>query len=93
MNVIAGDSLVFTWVKRYSDGPYPPDSCIVRLSTTTSTPNTAFNQTLMRICVHCTPIGPQTWNRVSIPLTPYIGQNVYVAFQHKMLMVTEWVLI
>ncbi len=83
MNIVAGDSLIFTWVKQYTDGPYPYDSCIVRLSTTTATPNAAFNQTLMRICVHCTPVGPQVWSRVSIPLSAYIGQNVYIAFDHK----------
>jgi hypothetical protein len=83
MDVTAGDSLIFYWQKRFSDGPYPPDSCIVRLSTTTATPNTAFTETLMRICVHCTPVGTQIWYRVSIPLTAYIGQDVYIAFQHK----------
>jgi len=83
MNIVSGDSLVFRYVKRYSDGPYPPDSCIVRLSTTTNTPNSAFNKTLLRICLHCIPIGTQTWKYASIPLTPYIGSNVYIAFQHK----------
>ncbi len=84
MDVVAGDSLIFYWQKRFSDGPFPPDSCIVRLSTTTATPNTAFTATLIRICVHCAPVGnPQLWYRVSIPLTDYIGQDVYVAFQHK----------
>ncbi|MBI5403325.1 MAG: T9SS type A sorting domain-containing protein [Ignavibacteriae bacterium] len=80
--VVAGDSLVFFWVKRYSDGPYPPDSCIVRVSTTDSLVS-SFTNVLTRICVHCTPVGTQTWSRVALPLSTFAGQNIFVAFEHK----------
>ena len=80
--IVAGDSLIFWWVKRYSDGPYPPDSCIVRLSTSDSL-MPSFTNVLTRINVAGTPVGTQTWNRVSLPLTAFAGQNVFIAFQHK----------
>jgi hypothetical protein len=80
--IVAGDSLVFWWVKRYSDGPYPPDSCIVRVSTSDSLV-AHFTNVLTRICVHCTPVGTQVWNRVTLPLTPFAGQNIYIGFEHK----------
>jgi len=80
--VTASDSLVFYWVKRYSDGPYPPDSCIVKVSTTDSLV-ASFTNVLTRICVHCTPVGTQTWSRVAFSLSAFAGQNIYVAFEHK----------
>jgi hypothetical protein len=80
--IVAGDSLIFWWVKRYSDGPYPPDSCIVRVSTGDSL-MPSFTNVLLRINVAGTPVGTQVWNRVTLPLTSFAGQNIFVAFQHK----------
>ena len=80
--IVAGDSLVFWWIKRFNDGPYPPDSCIVRVSTTDSL-TASFTNVIQRICVHCTPVGVQTWNRATLPLTAFAGQNIFVAFEHK----------
>lgn len=80
--IATGDTLIFYWIKRYSDGPYPPDSCIVLASTTTNS-IASFTNPLLRICVHCTPVGVQVWNKVKIPLSQFNGQSIYLAFQHK----------
>jgi hypothetical protein len=79
-----GDSLVFWIIKQFSDGPYPYDSLIVRVSTTDSL-QASFTQVAGRICVHCLPVGaPEIiWRRFSFPLTTWAGQNIFLAFQHK----------
>lgn len=79
-----GDSVVFWIIKQFSDGPYPYDSLIVRVSTTDSL-QASFTQVAGRVCVHCIPIGaPEIiWRRYSFPLTAFAGQNIYLAFQHK----------
>jgi hypothetical protein len=79
-----GDSVVFWMIKQFSDGPYPYDSLIVRVSTTDSLQG-SFTEVAGRLCVHCLPIGaPEIiWRRFSYPLTQWAGQNIYLAFQHK----------
>ncbi len=80
----AGDSVVLWLIKQFSDGPYPYDSLIVKVSTTDSL-MASFTQVAGRICVHCIPVGASEiiWRRYSFPLTAYVGQNIYLAFQHK----------
>lgn len=79
-----GDSVVFWLVKQFSDGPYPYDSLIVRVSATDSN-QASFTQVAGRVCVHCIPVGaPEIiWRRFSFPLTAWAGQNIFLAFQHK----------
>ena len=79
-----GDSVVFWLIKQFSDGPYPYDSLIVRVSATDSN-QASFTQVAGRVCVHCIPVGAPDiiWRRYSFPLTAWAGQSVFLAFQHK----------
>jgi Secretion system C-terminal sorting domain len=81
--IVSGDSLVFWLIKQFSDGPWIPDSLIIKVSTTDSL-MASFTNTPLRICIHCLPIGaPEIiWRRYTVPLTPFAGQNIYLAFQH-----------
>lgn len=82
INVASTDSLVFYFVKRYSDGPYPPDSMFVKVSTLTNSV-ADFTTTIQSTCLHCIPIGTQVWYRVALSLSAFTGQDIYIAFQHK----------
>ncbi len=75
--VSPGDSLVF-WARRYYTSSYPPDSLIVRLSTT-NTALSSFTNILGKINVNTI---PTSWGRYAYSLNSYTG-NVYLAFQHK----------
>jgi len=81
--IASGDSLVFWLIKQFSDGPWIPDSLIIKVSTTDSL-MTSFTNTPLRICIHCLPIGaPEIiWRRYTVPLTAFAGQHIFVAFQH-----------
>lgn len=83
-SIVAGDSVVFWLVKQFSDGPYPYDSLLVRVSTTDSL-QSSFTQYAGKVCVHCLPIGaPEIiWRRFSFPLTAWAGQNIFLSFVHK----------
>ena len=72
----SGDSLVFWWKNAFSSA-YPPDSLIIRLSTTTSAIG-SFTNIIAKINGAT---APYTWTRHAYAL-PFSG-NVYVAFQHK----------
>ncbi len=82
--ITAGDSVVFWLVKQFSDGPYPYDSLLVRVSTTDSN-QASFTQYAGSICVHCLPVGaPEIiWRRFSFPLTAWAGQSIFLSFVHK----------
>ncbi len=81
--IASGDSLVFWLIKQFSDGPWIPDSLIIKVSTTDSLIG-SFTNTPRRICIHCLPVGTNeiVWRRYTVPLTAYAGQNIYLAFQH-----------
>ncbi len=79
--VASEDSLFFYFIKRFSDGPYPPDSAFIRVSTTGTNP-ADFTTLLLPICLHCLPVGTQTWSRVALPLSAFAGQNIYIGFRH-----------
>lgn len=83
-SIVAGDSVVFWLVKQFSDGPYPYDSLLVRVSTTDSL-QSSFTQYAGKVCVHCIPIGaPEIiWRRFSFPLTAWAGQSIFLSFVHK----------
>jgi hypothetical protein len=75
--VVAGDSLKFS---AFFFGAYK-DSMFVLLSTTTNS-TSAFTTTLIAMdTLALTPMS--SWHNFSINLTPYAGQNVYVAFREK----------
>ena len=82
--IVAGDSVVFWLVKQFSDGPYPYDSLLVRVSTTDSL-QASFTQYAGKVCVHCIPVGATEiiWRRYSFPLTTWAGQNIFLSFVHK----------
>ena len=82
--ITAGDSVVFWMVKQFSDGPYPYDSLLVRVSTTDSN-QASFTQYAGKICVDCLPIGATEiiWRRFSFPLTAWAGQSIFLSFVHK----------
>ncbi len=82
--IVAGDSVVFWLVKQFSDGPYPYDSLLVRVSTTDSL-QASFTQYVGKVCVHCIPVGaPEIiWRRYSFPLTAWAGQDIFLSFIHK----------
>ncbi len=81
--IASGDSLVFWLIKQFSDGPWIPDSLIIKVSTTDSLMG-SFTNTPLRICIHCLPIGANEiiWRRYTVPLTAFAGQNIFLAFQH-----------
>lgn len=81
--IASGDSLVFWLIKQFSDGPWIPDSLIIKVSTTDSLMG-SFTNTPLRICIHCLPIGTNEiiWRRYTVPLTAFAGQNIFLAFQH-----------
>lgn len=83
-NIVAGDSVVFWLVKQFSDGPYPYDSLLVRVSTTDSL-QSSFTQYAGSVCVHCIPVGAVEiiWRRYSFPLTAWAGQSIFLSFVHK----------
>jgi photosystem II stability/assembly factor-like uncharacterized protein len=77
INVVAGDSLVFWWRNAFSS-PYPPDSLIIRVSTT----DTAVASFTNVIGFIDGATAPNVWTRHAFSLSGYTG-NVYIAFQHK----------
>jgi hypothetical protein len=81
--IAPGDSLVFWLIKQFSDGPWIPDSLIIKVSTTDSLMG-SFTNTPLRICIHCLPIGTSEiiWRRYTVPLSAFAGQNIFLAFQH-----------
>ncbi len=82
--IVAGDSVVFWLIKQFSDGPYPYDSLLVRVSTTDSN-QASFTQYAGSVCVHCIPVGAENivWRRYSFPLTTWAGQSIFLSFVHK----------
>ncbi len=82
--IASGDSVVFWIIKQFSDGPYPYDSLLVRVSTTDSN-QASFTQYAGKICVDCLPVGTTEliWRRFSFPLTTWAGQNIFLSFVHK----------
>jgi len=77
-----GDSLLFYVIKQYSQGPYPPDSLIIKISTTDSAIG-SFNTMLLNINIAGIPIGNQVWHKFKIGLSQFSGQDIFIAFQHK----------
>lgn len=78
MGVSSADSLVFWWKNAFSSA-YPPDSLIIRVSTTDSL-QASFTNVVARINSAAAPF---TWTRFAYSLGTYSGQNIFVAFQHK----------
>ncbi len=74
----SGDSLVFWWGNQFSSA-YPPDSLIIRVSTTDSLQG-SFTNVVARIN---SASAPYTWTRFAYSLGAYAGQNIFVAFNHK----------
>lgn len=81
-SIESGDSLVFYFIKQSSLGPFPPDSLIIKVSTTDSI-QSSFTNMLLNINIAGIPTGIQVWYRVTLPLTQFSGENIYIAFQHK----------
>jgi hypothetical protein len=81
-SIESGDSLLFYLIKQYSDGPFSPDSMLIKVSTTDSNYNSFLN-TLLKINIAGIPVGNQVWHRYSLPLSQFAGQNIFIAFEHK----------
>jgi len=77
VNVVTGDSLVFWWRNAFSS-PYPPDSIIIRISTT----DTAVASFTNVLGFFDGATAPNVWTRHAFSLSAYTG-NIYIAFQHK----------
>lgn len=81
-SIESGDSLLFFLIKQGSSGPYPPDSLIIKVSSTDSL-MTSFTNNIYNINIAGLSTGTQVWRRFCIPLTQFAGQNIFIAFQHK----------
>jgi hypothetical protein len=81
-SISAGDSLMFFLIKQSDQGPFPPDSLIIKVSTTDSL-QISFTNTLININIAGIPIGNQIWHKYYLPLSQFAGQNIFIAFQHK----------
>jgi hypothetical protein len=81
-SIESGDSLIFFLIKQSNEGPFPPDSMIIRVSTTDSI-QSSFSNVILRISIAGIPIGTQVWHKYSVSLNQFAGQNIYIAFQHK----------
>lgn len=78
VSITTGDSLVFFLRKQYTTA-YPPDSMLIRVSTTDS--NVAsFTNVLARIDV--ANLTNSVFVRFAVSLNTFAGQNIFVAFQH-----------
>lgn len=77
--VASDDSLVF-WVSKRFSSSYPPDSLLVKVS---STDSAVANFTTTVYSVEVNSLSSTTWTRVSVSLSSFAGQNVFIAFEHK----------
>lgn len=76
----ATDSVTF-WMRLAYAG-YAPDSLAIKVSTTTSV-TTNFTSTLLLLREGTNyPSNSSTWYRYTVPLSAYVGQNVFIAFKH-----------
>lgn len=75
--IAAGDSLVFWWKNAFSSA-FPPDSLIIKVSTTDSL-MPSFTNTVASIDAS---VAPSTWTRFAYSLSAFAGQNIYIAFRH-----------
>ncbi|MFA5300969.1 MAG: choice-of-anchor J domain-containing protein, partial [Lutibacter sp.] len=76
--IATGDSLAFWWKNNFSSA-YPPDSLIIKVSTTDSSLS-SFTTTILAIN---SSLAPYTWTRVAASLNAFAGQSIYIAFRHK----------
>jgi hypothetical protein len=81
-SISEGDSLMFFLIKQSDQGPFPPDSLIIKVSTTDSL-QSSFASTLININIAGIPTGNQTWHKYNLSLAQFAGQNIFIAFQHK----------
>jgi hypothetical protein len=81
-SISADDSLMFFLIKQSDQGPFPPDSLIIKVSTTDSL-QSSFTNTLININIAGIPVGNQTWHKYYLSLSQFAGQNIFIAFQHK----------
>lgn len=77
-----GDSLTFYLIKQYAQGPFPPDSLMIKVSTTDSL-MTSFGASLLTINIAALPTGTQVWRKYTVNLSQYAGSNIFIAFQHR----------
>ncbi|MCX6163211.1 MAG: YCF48-related protein [Ignavibacteriae bacterium] len=76
-SIAATDSLKFWWKNAFSSA-YPPDSIIIRVSTT-DTAVASFSNVVARLDGSTM---PNVWTEFKYALTSFAGQNIYIAFQH-----------
>jgi photosystem II stability/assembly factor-like uncharacterized protein len=76
-SIAATDSLKFWWKNAFSSA-YPPDSLIIRVSTT-DTAVASFSNIVVRLDAS---VLPNVWTEYKYALTAFAGQNIYIAFQH-----------
>lgn len=77
-----GDSLSFFLIKQYEQGPFPPDSLMVKVSTTDSM-MVSFGTSILTINIAALPTGTQVWRKYTVNLSQYAGTNIFIAFQHR----------
>jgi photosystem II stability/assembly factor-like uncharacterized protein len=75
--IAATDSLKFWWKNQFSSA-YPPDSLVIRVSTT-DTAVASFTGVIARIN---SATAPFTWTEFKYSLSAYAGQNIHIAFHH-----------
>ncbi len=76
--VNSSDKIHFNWYG-LSESQWDPESYEVRISTTNNTDTSAFSTKLFSINGE----PGEVWQFHSVDLTPYEGQQVYIAFVHK----------
>jgi photosystem II stability/assembly factor-like uncharacterized protein len=79
VSIAAGDSLKF-YAARFYSSSYPPDSLQIVVSTT-DTAVASFTTILATYDVNAFPHQP-TYQKQSIDLTGFAGQDIYIAFRH-----------
>lgn len=77
-----GDSLTFFLIKQYEQGPFPPDSLMVKVSTTDSM-MVSFGTSILTINIAALPTGTQVWRKYTVNLSQFAGSNIFIAFQHR----------
>ncbi|QQS34905.1 MAG: choice-of-anchor J domain-containing protein [Ignavibacteriales bacterium] len=79
LSIVAGDSVKF-WVRKNFSSAFPPDSLLIRVSTT-DTALASFGAAIIAIDV--ANLTASTWLQFSADLSAYAGQSIYLAFHHK----------
>ncbi len=77
-SVQSGDNITF-WLKNQFAASYPPDNLEILVSTTNNQ-NASFTNSIGNVDISTLLSGG--WVQFTFSLTPFAGQNIYIAFKH-----------